>query len=282
VAELESDWGITVGDAIAGGTAAFVAEAVRGDQLCALKLAPPEIDGIGPFSAEVDMLVAAGGRGYAEALCHDKVRRALLLERLGARMADDGRTIDEWIVDLAALMQQGWSAGISAPASIATGAEKAAWLAAFIERVWAKVDPPFPRTIVDEARQFCERRIAAYDPSTAVLVHGDAHVWNALAAPGGGYKLVDPDPFVAEPAADLAVPMREWSEEILASGDPVGAVQARAALLHDLTGVDLQAIWEWGYMERVSTGLVWAINDQWGQARAFFEVAEACVGAGPR
>jgi streptomycin 6-kinase len=51
--------------------------------------------------------------------------------------------------------------------------------------------------------------MAAHDDERAVLVHGDVHEWNALQAPGGGFKLVDPDGLVAEPEYDLGVLMRE-------------------------------------------------------------------------
>ncbi len=65
--------------------------------------------------------------------------------------------------------------------------------------------------------------MAAHDDERAVLVHGDVHEWNALQAPGGGFKLVDPDGLLAEPEYDLGVVMRE---------DPVRA-HARRRWLRD-------------------------------------------------
>ena len=67
-------------------------------------------------------------------------------------------------------------------------------------------------------------------------------------------KFVDPDGLFAERACDLAVPMREWSDELLA-GNTGRLALARCELLASLTGVDPEPIWQWGYVERVSTGL---------------------------
>jgi streptomycin 6-kinase len=67
---------------------------------------------------------------------------------------------------------------------------------------------------------------------------------------------VDPDGLFAERACDLAVPMREYSRELLDAADPAAAARERCAYLSRLTAVEPRAIWEWGFMERVSTGLL--------------------------
>jgi streptomycin 6-kinase len=81
----------------------------------------------------------------------------------------------------------------------------------------------------------------------AVLVHGDVHQWNALEA-GDGFKLVDPDGLLAEAEYDLGIIMREDPRD--------GDLPERARRLARLTGLDAAAIWEWGVVERVSTGLL--------------------------
>jgi streptomycin 6-kinase len=79
---------------------------------------------------------------------------------------------------------------------------------------------------------------------------GDVHEWNALRAKNG-YKLVDPDGLLAEAEYDLGVLMREDPVDLLA-GDPF----ERARWLAARSGLDSTAIWEWGVVERVSTGLL--------------------------
>jgi streptomycin 6-kinase len=102
------------------------------------------------------------------------------------------------------------------------------------------------------ARLACAaRRIAAHDDERAVLVHGDVHQLNALQVPGRDtFKLVDPDGLLAEAECDLGVMMRNDPIELL-DGDP----WARAHWLAERCGLDATAIWEWGVVERVTSGL---------------------------
>jgi streptomycin 6-kinase len=105
---------------------------------------------------------------------------------------------------------------------------------------------------VDYALDCAGRRAAAYDPGRAVLVHGDVHQWNALQASDGSFKLVDPDGLLAEPEYDLGIIMREDPVDLMQEGDPM----ARARRLAAQACLDVQAVWEWGAVERVSTGLL--------------------------
>ena len=94
------------------------------------------------------------------------------------------------------------------------------------------------------------QREAAYDAARARLLHGDVHQWNALRQ-GDGFALVDPDGLVAEPEYDLGVIMREDPVQLLHEGP-----RRRAADLAAHTGLSAEAIWGWGVVERVATGLV--------------------------
>src|SRR5262249_61732449 len=87
-----------------------------------------------------------------------------------------------------------------------------------------------------------------HDDRRAVLVHGDVPALNALQAADGTFKLVDPDGLRAEPACDLGTIVRCNPD----SGDDL---RARAARLAARTGVDVTAIWEWGTIHRVGSGL---------------------------
>ena len=88
-----------------------------------------------------------------------------------------------------------------------------------------------------------------------MLVHGDAHGGNTLETlSGDGWKLIDPDGIFYEKAYDLGVLMREWIEEY--KDDPLEKGRQRCEYLHQLTGVPRQAVWEWGYLQTVSTAFV--------------------------
>ena len=91
-------------------------------------------------------------------------------------------------------------------------------------------------------------------------MHGDPHPGNLLAVRSpragadSGYVFVDPDGFVADRAYDLGVAMRDWSERLLGP-DARRIAEDLCATLAERSGVDTTRIWEWGFLERVSTGL---------------------------
>lgn len=68
--------------------------------------------------------------------------------------------------------------------------------------------------------------------------------------------------------------MREDPAELLDGG-----ARERAAWLAERTGLDATAIWEWGVVERVSTGLLCTRIDLQPVARQMLEVAERVSGS---
>ena len=135
--------------------------------------------------------------------------------------------------------------------------------------------------LIARARELAERRApAASDPAVAVQCHGDPHADNALAVPsprpgaGSGYVFVDPDGFPCEPAYDLGVTMRGWTSRVLSADDPVALTHDWSSRLANATGLDDQAIWEWGLIQRVTTGLVLVRHGHGAEGRAFLASAE--------
>jgi streptomycin 6-kinase len=199
---------------------------------------------------EITVLRLANGEGCAALLRDDADRGAMLLERLGPSLYDLGVPFAQRLEILCGAASCVWR---PAPdCGLPTGAEKGHWLVDFIAAAWEETDRPCTRRAVDYALACAERRILAHDDERAMLVHGDIHQWNALQAPAG-FKLVDPDGLLAEPEYDLGILMREDPLELM-RGEP----RARARWLARRTGLDATAIWEWGVVERVSTGLVCA------------------------
>lgn len=282
-AELADKWNLQLGDRLTGGTFALVYAAVdtNGDNRV-LKINPPDVETAGTYESERDVLLAAGGRGYVRLYDHDDTNRAFLLERLGKQMAQSASSVDDWVRQLADLLVDTWAAcDIPRPESVMTAAEKCEWFLDYLDRAWREQNEPCPRPVIDEAMRFAELRGAAYDASKSVVLHGDAHAWNALESAEGGYKLIDPDPYFGEREADLSVPMREWNAEMLATGDGLAAVRLRTATLAGITGTDADAIWQWGFIERVASALVCNAEGTVDWARDAFALAEACVGVGP-
>ena len=137
--------------------------------------------------------------------------------------------------------------------------------------------------MIDQALAYAERRAAEADREL-VIVHGDPHPDNLLAVtsprPGAesGYVFVDPDGFVADRAYDLGVAMRNWSR-LLGGADARPIAEGLCAVLAERSGVDATRIWEWAFLERVSTGLylldvVESAETMW---RSYLESAERLV-----
>jgi streptomycin 6-kinase len=258
VTGLERDWRIRVGESLAGGSESLVLNATRADGTPAiLKVGLP---GSADLAAEARVYRIANGRGYAALLAHDDARNALLLERLGRPIAELGLTIRAQLELICSTLHTAWIA-LNGANGMMTGAEKARWLADFIVATAATLDQPCDRVVLDRALAFAAARERAHDPANCVLVHGDCHEYNtllcadALADGALRCKFVDPDGLFADPAYDLGILMRGWNDELLA-GDALALGRGRCALLAALTGVDEDAIWQWGFIERVSTGLL--------------------------
>jgi streptomycin 6-kinase len=278
VRDLAAQWQLSIGPSLPGGTTSFVAKATTAEgQDAVLKVALPGAD---PAASQLRTLLAAGGKGYARVLRHDEACGAMLLEPLGQALAQLGLPPDAQIAAICATLSDAWIPP-SEGAQFMTGAQKARSLNDFIGTAWRELGEPCATRTIEAALNAADARLAAYDPETAVLAHGDAHAWNTLSVPGSEpmrFKLVDPDGLLIERAYDLGVLMREWSTELLA-GDPVALGRRRCLRLAQLAGVAPEPIWQWGLVERTSTGLLLlklgldelaqdllTVADAWGQA----------------
>lgn len=257
IARLEARWSLTVGDALAGGTAAFVARARTADGgEAVLKVALPDPR----FRAQAQVLERAQGRGYARLLEVDFAHSALLLESLGPSMEQLGLPAERQLETLSSMLMRAWEVPPAVEPTRTAVEAKARELHALVSRLWVELDRPCSDAVFSQALRFAERRAAAAEPERAVLVHGDPHPANALqvqtprVGAEAGFVFVDPDGFLCEPAYDLGVVLREWCSELLA-GDAPTVAWRYCQLLAGHTGVDAQAIWEWGFLERVSSGL---------------------------
>lgn len=266
--------------ALEGGNTAYVAEAVTaGGQRAVLKIAlPPGIDGFAPFEQELQALQDAGGDPYARLICHDEERRSMLLERLGRPLASLGWPAGRQIAAITATVARGWRP--ARPGRLPAGAAKARWLAGSIAEAWQDLGEPCTERAARRAIDYAAERASRADPRHAVLVHGDAHPGNVLEVPGGtdhgarpAFRLIDPEGLASEPAHDLGVVLRGWNEDLLAAHAAAVAFQ-RCEAVSRRTGVDPQSIWQWSYIERVSSGLFLLRLGHQAEARPFLEAAD--------
>lgn len=244
VDSLAQEWSLTIGSSLAGGHVALVVEVTRADGSPAvLKIGVPGRD----VGQEATALRLADGRGCAKLLDGDLGRQALLLERLGAPMSDivaDPARRHDLLCDVAARLWRPLGPDIDLP----TGARLAEQYADRLPALWEQAGRPCSPATVTDALSCLNRRRLAHDDRTAVLVHGDLHELNALQAGDGSYKLIDPAGLRAEPACDLGTIVR-------CDPDLGDDLWSRTERLAARTGVDATAIWEWGTIHRVVSGV---------------------------
>lgn len=254
IRRLTYDWDIELGSTFEGATEAYAAEVMLSSGEPAVLKIPVRANPAA-LNNELTVLRLAGGNGCVRLLKADPERGAMLLERLGPSLYDLGLPIEQRHAILCDLAARMWR---PAPeCGLPAGDEKAHALAATIPKQWEQLDRPCSEATIDHAIRCAESRAAAHDDERARLVHGDLQQWNALRSADGaqrsadGFALVDPDGLLAEPELDLGVIMREDPVELI-QGDP----HDRSRWLATRTGLDETAIWEWGVVERVSTGLL--------------------------
>lgn len=257
VAELEREWGLGVESrGLPGGSASWVGRARDADgRARVLKVGVPGHD----LADEALVLGLAAGRGLVGLHAHDTGRNALLLEELGPSLESAVLPVEEKLEHLAAALTLVWQIPADALIPPAPGQDKASTLTRLVLDTDDRLGHPAPTAVLDLALEYAGRRVAAHDPARCVVVHGDPHPANALStvpAPGEdglAYRLVDPDGFLADPAYDLGVVLREWTGRL--RDRPRERLEGWCALLAERCGLDAQTVWEWAYLERVSTGL---------------------------
>lgn len=256
IKELEEQWALSVEEPLSGGTHAYVARAAGQDgKPMILKIDMPDTMGHGDFMNSIYVLQAAQGRGYPKLYACDAEKRACLLERLGKPLSDLDLPVDRQLEIICETLTKTWQLPVSG-LTLKNGDDSIVWFRNFIRNTWEELHRPCPENLIAKSMDFLKCREEQYVPAENVLLHGDAHSANILReidAPDS-FKFVDPDGILYEKAYDLGVLMREWQEEYKI--DPVKNGRKRCEYLHRLTGADKEAIWQWGFLQTVSTAFV--------------------------
>lgn len=288
VSDLQDLWSLRIGEQCDGGTSAYVAHAMTtaGDR-AVLKIAVPTPE----FQREVRTLDLADGSGYVRLLAHDVTRHAMLMEPLGTSINRVGYPPERQLAILAAVLPSIWALPLSDSDSDSQSkswagdpVDKAADLQPLIARLWHELDNPCSERVVARALEFAEHLSDSFAADRAVVLHGDAAAANLLQVPvtrpgaETGFVFVDPSTFVGDPAYDLGVALRDWCAELLA-GDAPTLARGWCRTLAATCDADEVALWQWGYLERVSTGLYVAFLG--GDGRGHLSTAELLCDAGP-
>jgi streptomycin 6-kinase len=257
--DLAARWQLTLGRPLPGGSASYVVAATTADdEPCVVKVGLPGHS----LAPEQRVLAAAGGQGYARCLGHAPEDEALLLERLGPSLEHTPMPPGAKLDRLVDTLRTAWTVPLQDDSALpdAAGAAKAREL----EQMVAGWDG-CRADVREVALEYAARRREDTSASS-VVVHGDPHPANALKVrrprPGSesGWCFVDPDGLRCDPAYDLGVILRGWTQRVLDLPPEDARLLLRRWCLRvvERSGLDLDAVdraWEWAFLERVSTGV---------------------------
>lgn len=276
IAEYERRWSLT---ALAPYALSYnyVAPAVRHDGTpVVLKVGFPG-DGL---MIEIASLQWYDGHGMVQLLEADAERGAMLLERLtpGTMLAALVATDDEQATAVAAeVMRKLWQGPAGrVPADPAHG-NITDW-AEGMERMrthFGGTTGPFPRALIEEAKSLFADLLTTQAPP--VLLHGDLHHDNILAAERAPWLAIDPKGIVGEPAYEVGSLLRNPLPQLLELPNPGRAMARRVDQLAEALGFDRARVRGWGLAQAVLSAW-WSIEDHghgWEGAIACAELLAA-------
>lgn len=261
------EWELTVEGWLPGGAGTPPLAVRRSDGSAAvLKIAEP-----GVLDEAVRVMKAADGVAYAEVLAWNAGRGAMLLERLGRSLWTEASHLSGQGQVLVPLLQEAWRVPLRCGRPFQS---KASGLLTILADLGPRYGTQHQDVLV-VATEYAKQLAASETPE--VVCHGDPHAGNVLRR-GGGWALIDPDGFIGERAYDLGVVMRDAWHEITAA-EAFRSGSARPMLLEECrriaqhANVDLERVWQWGFVERVTTGLYLGWHGHTRESATFLETA---------
>lgn len=257
VAHCGKRWELKVGPPFAplSYNYAAPAEGPRGERYV-LKLGVPTP----ALLCEIDALLGFDGCGAARLFDADAARGALLLERLepGTPLTalceeDDGAAT----AVAAAVIGRLNRAGRHQPPRRPTAAD---WGQGFARcRAHFGGYGPFPPKVFEEAESLYAELLNTSAPP--ILLHGDLHHGNILAAEREPWLAIDPQGLAAEPAYEVGALLRNPMPQLLRWPDPVRVTERRIAQLSDELGFERARVRGWGLAQAVLSAW-WSIEDE--------------------
>lgn len=271
LAEFAARWELDLGPPFAL-SYNYVAPARRADGTRAvLKLGVP----CGELSTEIDALRHYAGRGACRLLAADEERGALLLERLlpGDTLAPLARTDDAAATRIAAqVMSRLWAP----PPSVHRYPTVERWAAglADVRPHFGGGTGPFPPALLDRA----EGLFAELLPSQAapVVLHGDLHHMNILAASPDLWRAIDPKGIIGEPAYEVGALMRNPIPDVRSWPELPRVLERRIAVLAETLELDRRRIHGWSLAQAVLSAW-WSVEDNPANSSVDLAVAEALM-----
>ena len=244
LAFCEERWALSVGAPFPELSHNYVAPALRADcTATVLKLSLPNSD----FRAEAEALRIFGGRGAARLLELDLERGAMLLERLEPGVPLTSVRDDEEATSIAAgVLKQLWRSvppdhPFPSVSEWARGMER-------LRSCFGGGTGPLPSPLVERAEALFAELIPSQ--SELVVLHGDLHHFNVLAAQREPWLAVDPKGVVGEPAYDMGAFLHNPTE-LLNTPHPGQVLERRIDLLAEELDLDRSRVRGWAISQAV-------------------------------
>lgn len=253
--ECEVRWSLTLLPPFQNLTYNYVAPAVRPDGTAVvLKLGfvCPEL------MAEIDALELFGGHSAVRLLDADRSKGALLLERLQPGSPLSALEDDERATSIAAgVMRAMWRP--VPPVHIFPSIEDWALGLARLRAQFGGGTGPLPARLVDIAEKLFGE--LAHSMTEPVLLHGDLHHDNILAAEREPWLAIDPKGLIGEPAYEVGALLRNPMPQLLSRPNVVRVLMRRADQLSEELGLDRERVIGWGLAQAVLAA-AWSLEDQ--------------------
>ena len=218
--------------------------------------------------AELDALTVYAGATAVRVLACWAERGALLLERaipgtpLGDLESDDRRAMEA----VATIAHELW---VDAPELLPRAPRVEGWARGFerLRRRFAGGTGPLPAALVERAEALFRELLASAPPP--VLLHGDLHYGNVLAAERRPWLAIDPKGVLGEPAFDAGYLLANPSRHLVAGPTPPRRVLAdRVTPLPDALGLDRGRVVAYAFAQSMLSAW-WSVEDHgagWEQA----------------
>ena len=277
VEDCSARWSLRVGAPFTPFSYNYAAPAEGpGGERFVLKLGVPSSG----LQRELEALLTFGGRGAARLVDSDAARGALLLERLepGTQLVALCEADDEAATSAAAaVMRMLRLTAIHRPHPFPSAADWglgfARWRAHF-----GGGRGPFPRKLFEEAESLYAELLAS--SAAPVLLHGDLHHGNILAAAREPWLAVDPKGLVGEPAYEVGALLRNPLPQLLRFPHPVRVTERRIAQLSEELGLERERVRGWGLAQAVLS-CWWSVEDGGEVGESGLAVAEVLAAARP-
>jgi streptomycin 6-kinase len=250
--EVAEEWGLEVDGEPTHGYVSLVVPVRRDREPAVLKLSFPDVEG----RHEGLALQRLGGDGAVRVLSADPHRSVMLLERLHGTDLDSLPVLDACEV-VAGLYPRIHVPALPQLLPVTTYLDR--WTPQL--RVLPR-DAPIPHRLVEQTLSLVADLFTepSTGPASGVMLHGDLHYQNVLAADREPWLVIDPKPMSGDRHYEPAPMLWNRWDEAVATGDLRFALRRRFHTLVDAAGLDEDLARDW-VVVRMVYNMVWELED---------------------